>query len=440
METRANHVLIGLFTLGIFIAAFAFVWWFGGNRDTANRKSYQIVFEGSVSGLSRGSSVLFNGIRVGEVTGLDLVPEDPRKIRASVAVGPDTPVRQDTRARLEYQGLTGVGAVALQGGDPNAPELATSQEKPGVIVAESSAVQDLLEGARNIMARADGILAQIEQVVDGSAVPIQESVANVQAFTKALADNSEEVSSFLKSTGEAAIAITEVSNQLRSLSVDAQNIVKAVDPERVRSIVESTDRFAQAIAESGPKLDQILSDGTAISGSLKDASSSLGTTLKSAEEVLVAINADKVRQSVDNITTFSESLARNSGSVDEIVADARQLAERLNNASLRIDGILTKADSLLGEGEDSGLFEEVRQAASSIRTLADNLDKRTATLTNDVSGFTDRGLRDLSGLIQSGRTTLSRVDRVVREIERNPRGFLLGGGGGGGAPEYSPRR
>lgn len=437
METRANYVLIGLFTLGVFVAAFAFVWWFGGNRDTANRNTYHIIFEGSVSGLTRGSSVLFNGIRVGEVQALNLDPQDPRKIRAQIAVGQEVPVRQDTKARLEYQGLTGVAAVMLQGGDPNAPVLATTEEQPGVIVAESSAVQDLLEGARNIMARADGVLKTIEEVITGSAEPIQQSVANVQAFTKALADNSEEVSSFLKSTGEAAVAITEVSNQLRSLSADAQAIIKAVDPQRISSIVESTDKFASSIADSGPKLDQILTDGAQITAELKGASGDLTATLRSAEQIVAAINPEEVRRSVDNIATFSDSLARNAGSVDEIVADARQLSERLNNASLRIDGILTKADSLLGEGQESGLFEEARETARSIRVLAENLDKRTAVLASDVSSFTDRGLRDLSGLISTGRQTLSRVDSVVREIERNPRGFLFGSGGG--VPEYSGR-
>jgi phospholipid/cholesterol/gamma-HCH transport system substrate-binding protein len=119
--------------------------------------------------------------------------------------------------------------------------------------------------------------------------------------------------------------------------------------------------------------------------------------------------------------------------VDQIVANARDLSERLNKASVRIDGILARADSLLGEGQDSGVFDQVREAAKSIKTLADNLDKRTANLSND----TGQGLRDLSSLIANGKQTLSRVDRVVREIERNPKSFLFGGSR---VPDYSPGR
>ena len=77
METRANYALIGLFTLAVIAAAFGFVYWFSGGDRGQARQSVRIVFSGSVSGLSKGSVVLFNGIRVGEVTDISLLPEDP---------------------------------------------------------------------------------------------------------------------------------------------------------------------------------------------------------------------------------------------------------------------------------------------------------------------------------------------------------------------------
>ena len=117
METRANYALIGLFTLAVIAAAFGFVYWFSGGDRGQSRQSVRIVFSGSVSGLSNGSVVLFNGIRVGEVTDISLLPEDPRRVLSVVQVDARTPVRTDTRARLEYQGLTGVAQIALVGGE-----------------------------------------------------------------------------------------------------------------------------------------------------------------------------------------------------------------------------------------------------------------------------------------------------------------------------------
>ena len=101
METRANYALIGLFTLAVILAAFGFVYWFSGGERGQTRQSIRIVFSGSVSGLSQGSSVSFNGLRVGEVSSLGLLPEDPRRVVAIAQVDSSTPVRSATRARLE---------------------------------------------------------------------------------------------------------------------------------------------------------------------------------------------------------------------------------------------------------------------------------------------------------------------------------------------------
>src|ERR1700741_2102924 len=102
METRANYVLIGLFTLAVIAGGFLFVMWFSGLGKGAQHKTYEVVFTGSVSGLSRGSLVSFN-------------PGDPSRVGAMIDVIANTPVKTDTKAHLESQGLTGVATLALTG-------------------------------------------------------------------------------------------------------------------------------------------------------------------------------------------------------------------------------------------------------------------------------------------------------------------------------------
>jgi phospholipid/cholesterol/gamma-HCH transport system substrate-binding protein len=116
METRAPFFVVGVFVLAAILAVFGFVYWLHNSGGTGPRATYHVQFDGSVPGLLIGAGVLFNGIRVGEVTGLGLAPDNPRRVNATISVASATPVRSDTRVGLDFQGLTGVPVIALEGG------------------------------------------------------------------------------------------------------------------------------------------------------------------------------------------------------------------------------------------------------------------------------------------------------------------------------------
>ena len=127
METRAPYALIGLFVLAAVGAVFGFVYWLHNTGGLGERTVYRVRFENNVAGLLTGAAVLFNGIRVGEVIDLQLNPDNPREVTAAIAVLAGTPVRADTHAGLEFQGLTGVPVISLLGGDAGAAPLASSK-------------------------------------------------------------------------------------------------------------------------------------------------------------------------------------------------------------------------------------------------------------------------------------------------------------------------
>src|SRR5687768_8806229 len=116
METRAPLVLIGLFVLGAITAVFGFVYWLNNTGGLTKRAIYTVRFENTVSGLLTGAVVLFNGVRVGEVTGLRLNKDNAREVLATIAIAPETPMRADTYVSLDFQGLTGIPVVSLEGG------------------------------------------------------------------------------------------------------------------------------------------------------------------------------------------------------------------------------------------------------------------------------------------------------------------------------------
>ena len=139
METKANYTLIGVFTLAVIVGAFGFVWWFQSVGISGARAYYRVVFDGSVSGLSAGGPVLFNGIRVGEVTGLDLDPQHPERVVANIAIRQSVPVHKDTQVGMQFQGLTGIASLSLKGGTAGSPVLSGTKDNPAELVAPTTA-------------------------------------------------------------------------------------------------------------------------------------------------------------------------------------------------------------------------------------------------------------------------------------------------------------
>ncbi|MEP9351198.1 MlaD family protein [Xanthobacter sp. KR7-225] len=306
METRANYTTIGAFTLAVITAAFGFVYWFAGPQDSIARKQYEIIFDGSVAGLRQGNSVLFNGIPVGQVTFLDLVPGQPGQVKVRVGIRNDVPVLADARAGLESQGLTGIVAVSIRGGRPDAPPLPIAKDGYPLIIADGGA------GMSGLINTAQGAIRKIETVID------------------------------------------------------------AINIEQVRSIIASVDAFSKMLAEKSGDVASLIEQANALSKQLNDIA----------------------------------------GKVDTVVVNLQRATE-----------------------DKDGLLVQATDAATSVRRLADNLDQRTALLTQEISRFTGPGLRQYEALATDGRRTLAEIDRVLKSLERNPQ-RLLYGGGSGAVPQY----
>jgi phospholipid/cholesterol/gamma-HCH transport system substrate-binding protein len=177
METRAPFVVVGAFVLAAIVAVFGFVYWLHNTGGLGPRVIYHVQFDGSVPGLLIGAGVLFNGIRVGEVTDLGLAPDNPRRVNATISVASTTPVRSDTKVGLEFQGLTGVPVIALEGGTL----LSNSGQVP-TLIAEPGAGQSMTQAARDALRRVDTVLAE-------NSGPLKDTIANLKVFSEGLARN-----------------------------------------------------------------------------------------------------------------------------------------------------------------------------------------------------------------------------------------------------------
>ena len=225
METRANYVVTGAFTLAVIAGVFSFIFWFHNSGSGGERASYRVVFTGSVSGLRSGGSVLFNGIRVGEVSGLALDANDPRKVVATISVDRAVPVRADTRVALAFQGLTGLAEVALTGGAADAALLASDDGTPPTLYAAAGAGADVTQAARDVLSRISGL------VVDNETA-LRSSLRNIETVTSTLAQNSERLDKVmaglenLTGSGDKSGEIAQAAEAVRKL---AENLDKGTD-------------------------------------------------------------------------------------------------------------------------------------------------------------------------------------------------------------------
>ena len=256
METRAPYTLVGTFVLAAIAAVFGFVFWLNNTGGLGERAVYRVQFENTVSGLLTGAAVLFNGIRVGEVTDLQLNPVKPRQVIATIAVAAATPIGSDTQAGLEFQGLTGVPVISLQGGASGAKLTSSSRSEPPVIVADPNAGQSMTEAARQALHRIDLMLAD-------NSDPLKSAIGNLNTFAAALARNSDRVDGILagleRMTGGAAKAfpvaydITAPRMFPRSDKVAKSQLVV---PEPTAVLTLDTQKIAiRTAAGEGPSVD-----------------------------------------------------------------------------------------------------------------------------------------------------------------------------------------
>ncbi|MCB1449954.1 MAG: MCE family protein [Nitratireductor sp.] len=442
METRANYVTVGIFTLFVLAAAFAFIYWVSRLDETTNLVPLNVKIEGSVTGLGDGSDVLFNGIKVGKVSRVLFDANDPRIVYAVTQVKADTPIRDDTYATIGSQGLTGVAYISLKGGSPASPLLLQKESSTiPVISAQPSAVNDILETVREVAGRANTMMTSVESFINDNREPISQTVANVKTFSDSLAKNAEGVDKFLVGVSKAAESLETLSAKLDGSIAGIENIVKSVDPDKVRSSVDNIEEFTSQLKGSGSDVKELVASAKTAMVDLKAFSASINTSLASVDKLLAAADAEKIGKIVDNVSeasenaksviananTVTDAFARRKEDIDAIVTDTKELVATLNKASGKVDGVLTGLDGLLSKGDGTGVMEEVRQTLADYRELARTLTARANEISSGLSKFSNRGLDDVRTLVQDTRRSVGRIDRVISGLEDNPQRLLFGG-------------
>lgn len=271
METKANYVLIGAFTIAVTVFGLLFALWAAKYASDRSWQDYAVVFTEPVTGLSEGSSVQYNGIAVGTVQTLQLAPEDPRQVVAQLRLDARAPVRTDTRARLSMTSLTGSPIIQLTGGSPELPRLVdVSDRDMPIILTEPSALQNIADTANRLVERLDDVLSE-ENVAK-----ISQTMTNIERATGSLADSRDDIQGLLASARSA-------SQRLEQTLETTNRTVSNIDRELVQELPRLVARLDSTLAKfdsAADGADAILNENrAAISSFANDGLSQLGPTL-----------------------------------------------------------------------------------------------------------------------------------------------------------------
>ncbi len=271
METKANYVLIGGFTLLTAAALLLFGLWAAKFSSERNWQEYRVIFTEPVTGLTEGSSVQYNGIAIGTVETLELDRKDPRRVIAWLKLKAEVPIKADTRAKLSITGLTGVPFIQLTGGSPDAPLLVDADKRDvPVIRAEASALQNIADTANRLVARLDQVLS------DQNVERINQTLAHLEVTTGAIADQRQDLRALIVNAREA-------SAQLNTTLATTNRTMESLDRElvtRLPAIVAKLDATLAHLDAAAGNADAILGENrAAIRGFANDGLGQLGPTL-----------------------------------------------------------------------------------------------------------------------------------------------------------------
>lgn len=250
METRAHHVIIGLFTLLAGAGAVLFAVWISNANTSSDYRYYTVVFREAVTGLSRGSAVQYRGIPIGDITELGLDPEDPSQVLAGIRISGTAPITRDTKARLTFTGITGNTVIELVPGDPNSPLLDGDGTQAARIPATPSPISSLLANGEDLMTNINQLVSNARNMLsDENAERIARTLESIEVAAGSLSSQGDDVKALVNELTAASEQATELMSSINVL-VNEQGTRTLTHIEQTLTSIASTSETLEQMLNS----------------------------------------------------------------------------------------------------------------------------------------------------------------------------------------------
>ncbi|MFV0302732.1 MAG: MlaD family protein [Paracoccus sp. (in: a-proteobacteria)] len=313
METKANYVLIGAFTVAGFLGILVFLMWFAKLQLNRQFEHYDVFFN-EVTGLSISSPVLFAGLNVGQVTDIQLAPDRSEAVRVRLELAQHVPVRTDSRASVETSAVTGVSTVLITPGSETAPLLRdVTVEGVPEIQSSRSALQALGRDAPQLLAQLRVLADQLSRLLDN------ENLDRVSAILANVEGASAKLDTTMDSVGRAADDLAGFGDKLDQLGDAAETALASFGSasDQAKTTLAGVDRY-------------VTDDLTPLTGSLQGTvdlvRGDLGPALTAAAEAF-----DSLRAMLDSLRAPVQSFAQQGlPQFSHLAVDARAMVDNIN--------------------------------------------------------------------------------------------------------------
>ena len=292
METRAHHVLIGLFTVIVVTAALLFGLWLAKSSVDTEFKDYEVVFNEAVSGLSKGSSVQYSGIKVGDVISLRLDPKDPRRVLARIRLAGDTPVKEDTQAKLALTGVTGTSIIQLSGGTPQSPTLKGKDGNLPTIVASPSPIARLLNDSEDLMAGVTTLMHNANLMFSTENIErISNTLEHLEQTTGAIADQRGDIRQAMQQLASVGKQANTMLEQTTALMRNANGLLN----DHGKEALGSAEQAMKSLQESSATLNKLITANQDSLNSGMQGLNGLGPAVREMRETLSSLRTITTR-------------------------------------------------------------------------------------------------------------------------------------------------
>jgi phospholipid/cholesterol/gamma-HCH transport system substrate-binding protein len=397
VETKANYVLIGAFTLAGLLGILAFFLWFAQVQLDRQFSYYEVKFT-SVSGLSAASDVRFAGLPVGQVVDVRLSPDGDGTVRVRVEIGTDVPVRTSSVATIESQGVTGVSFVGISPGEPADPLLrASSILDIPQIEAGRSVLQSLSEDAPQLLEEALRVMQDLSNLAS------TENIARINSILENADTASAGLSKALEDFSVVATAVADFADNIAAFNVTLEGLTGQAE-----SLFETAETTLNNVDGLITESRTALTTGTA---TLDQAT----TALTSADRYI----NDSLRQTTEDARI---SIAELRVQIDQIGTEAREMVAEFRRTGEAATARLTEAEATIRATD--AMIVDLTETLATIDTATTNFD---TLMTGDATALvaearaaikpiSDAANADLPALVADIRSAVETANRTITDV------------------------